>query len=273
MNPISSKLKAAALVTGAPHLLKPELNDSYETLANALSELGDSLAERGVERIIYYSTQWLSVLGQSFQARADLKGMHVDENWYELGDLPFDFKVDAEFATAMAKNADKAGYQTKMIDYDGFPVDTATIVADKLLNKGRFKTNMVACCVYSDGPDTEKLAGTIREAIDASDKNTAVVCVSMLSGSWHSTEIDMREDQISSKDEDVWNKKILTMLEAGQHKDLVAAIPEYAGACRVDMGFKAYNFLTGAGVFEDNRGGKLRAYGPVYGTGNAVIEF
>jgi 2-aminophenol/2-amino-5-chlorophenol 1,6-dioxygenase alpha subunit len=264
---------AAALVPGLPHILKPDMNAGYRALAGAVADFGDRLAERGVKRVVYYSTQWISVLGHSFQARQKLEGLHVDENWYDLMDLPFDFRVDLGAAKAMADAAGKAGYQARLIDYDGFPVDTGTIVADKLLNKGRFSTGMVSCCVYSDYADTTKLASTLTTALAKDGVPTAVVCVSSLSGRWFTTEVDLREDHVSSPEDDKWNKRIIGLLEKGELSQAEALLPEYAGACKVDMGLKALAFLKGAGAAIPGKGAVCHAYGGIYGTGAAVLEF
>ena len=120
---MTNTLKAAALVPGLPHILKPELNQHYASLAKALSAVGDRFEKAGVERVVYYSTQWISVLGHLYQAKAKLSGLHVDENWYDLTDLPFDFKIDVPFAERMAKEAGANGYQTKLVEYEGFPVE------------------------------------------------------------------------------------------------------------------------------------------------------
>ncbi len=273
MSTLTKNLAGAALVPGLPHLLKPELNPHYASLAKALGAVGDRFKAEGVERVIYYSTQWISVLGHLYQAKAALKGLHVDDNWYALTDLPFDFKIDVPFAKRIAENATGAGYQTKLVDYEGFPVDTGTIVADRLLNKGRFRTGMVSCCVYSDFADTVKVAGTIAKAIAEDNVKTAVVCVSMLSGRFFTTDIDYREDHVSDAKDDEWNKRMLELLERGHFEQAVALAPEYAGAARVDMGFKALAFLKGAGALQQGKAARLGAYGPLYGTGAAVVEF
>lgn len=270
---MSQYLKAAALVPGLPHVLSPNLNQHYASLAKGLEAVGDRFQKDGVERVVYYSTQWISVLGHLFQAKKDLKGLHVDENWYALGDLPFDFKVDRPFAEKVAAGAEASGYQVKLVDYEGFPVDTGTIVADRLLNKGRFKANMISCCVYSDYADTVKLAGTLAKAIESDKVKTAVVCVTMLSGRWFTTEIDPREDHVSSPDDDRWNKRMLELLEKGQFDQAEKLAPEYASHARVDMGFKALAFLKGAGALKQGKAAKIHAYGPIYGTGAAVVEF
>lgn len=266
-------IKAGALVPGLPHLLLDRaLNKSYLELAGALEALGDAFAAQGVKRVVYYSTQWISVLGHSFQAREALAGYHVDENWHELGDLPFDFKVDGKLAESMAAKAAKAGYQARLVDYNGFPVDTATIVADRLLNKGRFTTGMVSCCVYSDYADTQNLAGIVAEAVRETEVPTAFVAVTTLSGRYFTTEIDLREDHIASNVDDEWNKRILGLFEKGAYSEVESLIPEYAGACKVDMGLKALAFLKGVGVAKEGVPARKRAYGSLYGTGAAVVE-
>lgn len=272
-NPASLANVTGAILPGLPHILKPELNQAYKELAGAVQAYGDKLYERGVRRVIYYSTQWISVLGHSFQARPRLEGLHVDENWYDLPDLPFRFDVDLGAAQAMAGAATKAGYQTRLIDYEGFPVDTGTIVADSLLNKGRFKTGMVSCCVYSDYSDTTKLAQTLTSALAANGVPTAMIAVSSLSGRYFTTEVDPREDHVSAKGDDEWNRKIIGLLESGRLSEAEAALPAYTAACKVDMGLKALAFLKGAGAAIPGKGAVCHAYGGIYGTGAAVLEF
>lgn len=265
-------LKAAAFVPGLPHILQPEKNVGYAALAGAMEKLGDEFKAEGVERIVYFSTQWISVLGHLYQAKSALKGLHVDENWYDIADLPFDFKVDRPFAEAMAKAAQAKGYQTKLVDYEGFPVDTGTIVADRLLNKGRFSTAMVSCCVYSDYADTLKLAGTIADTIAHDGKKTAAVAVSGLSGHWFTSEIDLREDHVRPPQQE-WDKLILSLWEKGHMLASEERRGEYSAACKVDMGLKALSFLRGVGGAVEGKGASVRAYGGIYGTGAAVVRF
>jgi len=264
---------AAALVPGTVHLLRPELNPVYAQLADAIQELGDHFAAQGIRRIVYYSTQWISVLGHLYQAKADLRGLHVDENWYELADLPFAFRVDRPLAVALAHEAERDGYQTRLVDYEGFPVDTGTIVVDRLLNQGRFTTAMVSCCVYSDYADTVKLAQTAARAIAADGVPTAVVAVSLLSGRYFTTEIDWREDGVASPTDDQLNRQLLAHLESGRLDAAEALIPELARVAKADMGLKALAFLKGTGALAVGRRARTMAYGGLYGTGAAVVAF
>lgn len=271
-----TKTAPGVFVPGLPHLMSSASNPGYAELSGALTKVGDRLKADKVERLLYFSTQWISVLGHSFQAKTELSGTHVDENWYDLDGaktLPFSFKVDQAAAKNMAKAVEANGYQARLIDYDGFPVDTGTIVADRFLNRGRFSTSMLSCCVYSDYADTVKLAGILRAALDQDGKKTAFVAVSMLSGRFFTTEIDPREDHVSSPNDDQWNKRIIAGLEKGRVAEVEAMIPEYASACKVDMGLKALAFLKGVGAAVEGRAATCHAYGGLYGTGAAVIEW
>jgi 2-aminophenol/2-amino-5-chlorophenol 1,6-dioxygenase alpha subunit len=262
-----------ALVPGLPHLLRGDLNPQYADLAKAVSEVGDWLAGEGVTRLVYFSTKWLSVLGQMYQGRRTLQGRHVDEMWYDLGDLPFDFDVDRPFAEAMAAFAKQESHQTQIVDYEGFPVDTGTIVADRLLNRGRFCVNMVACSLYLDLQGMELFAHTVRQAIGKDAQKTAVIGVSGLSGHWHRRIINYADDTGLSETDDVYNRRFLGMLEAGTIRGCLDLLPEYGRLCHVDMGGKALPFLVGAGVAAEGRKAHVRAYGSIYGTGAAVVSF
>ena len=269
----SSKI-TGVWVPGLPHVLKPELHASYKSLHQAMLDVGQELKRRDVKRILYYSTQWISVLGQSVQARPNPKGTHVDENWYqEVPSLKFDFKVDNALATKMVADLSSAGFQTRAVDYEGFPLDTGTIIAESLLNPTKLPSGMFSCCVYSDYAETIKLGATLKKSLEAMDGNSAVVVVSGLSSRYFTTEIDPREDHIRSPEDDLANKKLLDLMAKGSWNEVDQMRNDYCKSTKADMGLKALAFLEGMGVAGTRSGGKLttKAYGPIYGTGAAVL--
>lgn len=261
-------------VPGLPHILKPEINASYNTLHHAMVDVGQELKRRDVKRILYYSTQWISVLGQSVQARANPKGVHVDENWHqEAPNLSYDFKVDTTLAAKMVADLSSAGFQTRSVDYEGFPIDTGTIIAESLLNPTRIPSGMFSCCVYSDYAETIKLGAVLKKSLEAMDGNSAVVVVSGLSSRYFTTEIDLREDHIRTPEDDEANKKLLELMAQGAWNDIDAMRAAYCKTTKADMGLKALAFLEGMGIACTASGGKLatKAYGSIYGTGAAVL--
>ncbi len=260
-----------AWVPGLPHVLRPEWSSHYKNLATAMGGLAEEFQKKRVQRILYYSTQWLSVLGQSVQTRARLAGRHVDENWYDMASLKFDFSVDQDLASGLIKASRDAGLQTRGVDYEGFPVDTGTIVADKLINPGKIPVGMYSSCVYSDYAETQKIGRLARSVTEALDGTTAIVAVSGLSGRYFTTEIDYSEDHIRDPIDDQWNQKILAFMGSGDWSALEKYRADYCAASKVDMGLKALAFLEGAGLANSGLKLKTLAYGAIYGTGAGVM--
>lgn len=260
-----------AWVPGLPHLLRPELNSSYGDLSNACKDLALEFERRDVRRIMFYSTQWLSVLGQSVQARPHLAGLHVDENWHEMASLNFDFSIDLTLVEKLIFKTRESGLQIRAVDYEGFPVDTGTIVANSLINRRGLKTAMYSCCVYSDYQETVKIGEIMARASETMDGRTGVVVVSGLSGRYFTNEINYGDDKIRDPLDDNWNKKVLLAMNEGRWSDVESMRLSYAREAKVDMGFKGLAILQGAGACEPGKRLVTKAYGAVYGTGAAVM--
>ena len=89
---------AAFLVPGSPlPALMPE-NLPWARLLSGCQRAGRALAAAHPDAIVVYSTQWVAVLDQLWQTRPRIQGIHVDENWYEYGNLAFDIRIDTEAA-------------------------------------------------------------------------------------------------------------------------------------------------------------------------------
>jgi len=260
-----------AWVPGLPHLLRPDLNPSYAELASACKNIGMQFEKIGVKRILYYSTQWLSVLGQSVQARAHVSGVHVDENWYDIASLEFDFKLDPSLAENLISLSREDGFQVRPVDYEGFPVDTGTIVANQLLNNAGVGTGMYSCCVYSDYEETIRIGRLMASAASRLDGLTAIVAVSGLSGRYFTDKMDYSSDAIRDESDHRWNEKFLSAMNDGRWSDIERLRADYCREAKVDMGLKALAILKGAGACEPGRKLVTKAYGPIYGSGAAVL--
>ena len=265
---------SAFLVPGNPlPLLQPEI-PALGQLAGAMRQAGRALAESHPDVVLVYSTQWIAVLDQLWLTRPHSNGVHVDENWYEFGDLPFDIHTDEDLALACVGASPDVGIHARGANYDGFPLDTGTIVAASLLGVGGIDRPLVVGSnnVYHDGATTEKLAAMAVACATAQGKRVAVVGVGGLSGSLFRTEIDLRDDKIVSFEDGQWNQRMLKLMEAGDIAQLRSIGPDFAKQARADMGFKHFHWILGAlnGRFS---GAKVHGYGPLYGSGGAVVEF
>jgi len=264
---------SAFLIPGSPLPFVQRDNPAWGAIADALDVAGKALSASQPDVIIVYSTQWIAVLDQLWQTKPHLKDIHVDENWHEYGDLPFDIRIDTDLADAAVKATNKAGIKSKGVNYDKFPIDTGSIIAANFLNaEGKTPFVITANNVYHDWKMTETLGKIAVEEAAKQNKKVAVVGVGGLSGSIFRQVIDIAEDKIASEDEDQWNRKILSLIEKGDVETLLSECPAYAGEARVDMGFKHMAFILGA-IGGDYASATVHAYGPLYGSGGAVVEF
>ena len=264
---------SAFLVPGNPlPYLRPE-NPPWSGIATAYRAAGRALATSRPDTILLYSTQWMAVLDELWQTRPQLADIHVDQNWYEYGDLEYAIRCDVQLAEACIAGSKEIGISSKGVNYDKFPIDTGTIVANGFLNDGsRVPLTIGANNLYHSFDDTVRLAEMAMKKADQLGRRVAVVGVGALSASIFRKEIDIRSDGITSAEDDQWNRRLLAALERGGRGELAELAREFAKGCKADMGFKQFAWVFGA-LGREIRGAKVHAYGATYGAGAAVVEF
>lgn len=267
-----SLITACYIVPGVPHpLLASDKNPGWKRLRTAMENVRDEIAASDAEMILYFSTQWLTVLGYLFQADPNPKWTLVDPNWHEFGSVHYDFKVDTGFASAYAKEVKAMGHYIREVNYRGFPIDTGTVVAQKLLNpNNRLPAAMASCNMYAEKQETLSIGQAAMRAIENHGKRVAVVCVTGLSARYHTEEVPFEKDFISSAKDDEWNQKILEILGEGNLEDVSEVAREYSKQANADMGFRGIWWLNGLVGKTNDFTGHVFGYEPVYGTGNGV---
>lgn len=271
---MSGSIHKAYLVPGQPHiLLAPERNAGWASLKQSYEAIGREIEHSGAELILLYSTQWFSVIGHLFQTDQNPQWTLVDQNWYQFGEIPYSFRIDPEFGRLYASVCKDLGMQTATVDYHGFPIDTGTVVALKLLNPNNaIPASVVSCNIYAERDETRALGRAARAAIDRYGKKTIVVVVTNLSNRYEVGEIDIANDHISSSKDDEWNRKILEMLGEGRLEDVAQVAREFGREANADMGFKAIWWLAALAGENNKYDGKVWDYQPVWGTGNGIVE-
>jgi 2-aminophenol/2-amino-5-chlorophenol 1,6-dioxygenase alpha subunit len=267
-------IQKAYIVPGQPHvLLAPEKSPAWASLRASYEAVGREIAASDAELILVYSTQWFSVIGHLFQTDPAPKWILVDQNWYEFGEIPYEFRVDPEFGKLYCAICKQNGMQAATVSYHGFPIDTGTVVALKLLDADNaVPASVVSCNIYAEREETRALGMAGRAAIEQYGKKTIVVVVTNLSNRYEVADIDPAHDRVSSAKDDEWNRKILEMLGEGRLEDVAQVARDFAREANADMGFKAIWWLA-ALMGEHNRyDGKVWDYQPVWGTGNAIVE-
>lgn len=262
------------LIPGLPHLLARDPAPSWEQLAGAAREMGEEWRAAGAEALMVMSTQWFTVLGHNFQARPQLRGTYVDENWYAYDYGTFDYEIETADALVRGWGGEAAadGFQVHMTDYEGFPIDTGSLVAQRLLDPQRnLPMAIMSCNLYAAAGDMERLGHAGARAAAGLDLKVACVAVSGLSGGWTNRWIEPREDEVSSPAHDAWNRRMLEWLEAGDSATALAERERYSEESEVDSQLRALPLIEGwAGTLGP---AQIRSYGPVWGTGAAVVSW
>jgi 2-aminophenol/2-amino-5-chlorophenol 1,6-dioxygenase subunit alpha len=268
-----SLVTACYVVPGLPHvLLAPDKSPSWQSLRKSFDTVRREIEASDAEMILYFSTQWLSVLGYLFQADPEPEWTLVDHNWYELGSIHYKFKIDAGFARAYSQEVKKLGHYVREVNYRGFPIDTGSIVAQKLLNpSNRLPAAMASCNMYAEKQETLSIGQAAMRAIEKYGKRTAVVVVSGLSTRFETKEVDPAKDQISSLKDDEWNRKILEIFGEGRLEDVSEVAREYSRQANADMGFKGIWWLNGLCGKTNAFEGRVFDYQPIWGTGAGLV--
>lgn len=262
----------AYLVSGSPLLALARQEPLYEELRDGYARLARDLEALQPDTLVIYSTRWYAVLDQLWQGRARVTGLHVDENWHEMGEMRYDMTTDVSLARACARAANRAGIRSKLVDYAGFPIDSGTLTAQALANPGgTFPSLVVANNLYYDADRTRTLGEIVAAQAAAQGKRVVVLSVGELSGSQYRDGRPLADDAVASTTDDEWNQRILKLIAQRDLDELQRQLPDYLAHAKVDMGFKHFAFALGA------LGGRLGsaevyAYGPQYGSGAAVVR-
>lgn len=264
------------VLPGLPQpLLTPEANPGYKKLRQAFDQVSKEIEALKPDVLLIYSTMWPSVLGHQIQARENCEWVHVDEEFHDLGSIPYKFKMDSKLAHAIAEAGTARGLHMKTVDYHGFPIDTGSVVAMSLANpKQKIPAVIFSSNMYADRAETVVLAKAAQDALKAQNKKAVAIIVSTLSNRLHADFIDPKDDKIHSLKDQEWNQKILEFLGKGRLEDVSQLSRQIQKEARVKKvnNFKPFWWLSTLMGPHNRYKGEILAYEPVYGTGSAVVS-
>jgi 2-aminophenol/2-amino-5-chlorophenol 1,6-dioxygenase subunit alpha len=263
------------VLPGVPHiLLAADKNPGWKKLADAFKAVRRELEAAKIDGLLIYSTYWPSVIGHQIQADPRPKWVHVDEEFHELGSIPYEFKVDDKLSEQIKEKSIARGLKARTISYKGFPIDTGTVVVQKLLNAdNRWPISVVSSNVYADRAETIVFGKAARDAVTESKKRYAAIVITSLSNRIHQSWIDPLKDQIHSLKDEEWNRKFLEFLAAGRLEDVAQLSRQFHREARVNKvaNFKPFWWLSAVMGQNNLYKGNVFEYQPVFGSGAAVI--
>ncbi len=271
-----SGIISGLIVPGLPQpLLAPEQNPGWRRLREAFAAAGEALRAQRPDVLLIYSVMWPSIIGHQIQADPAPSWVHVDELFHDLGSIPYTFRVDADFAETLRGAAEARGLRARTVAYRGFPIDTGSVVALKLLTpNNEIPACIVSSNVYSDRAETVVFGKAAADAARASGKRVAAAVVTTLSNRLFTDFIDPAEDRIHSPKDDEWNRKLLELLGDGRLEDVAQLSREIHRQIRVHkvVNFKPMWWLSAAMGQHNHYTGRIFGYEALYGTGGAVVS-
>lgn len=271
---------AGYVLPGLPHpLLCPEASPSYSRLRAAFASVRDEISSLQPDVLVVYSTMWPSVLGHQVQGRERLQWVHVDDDFHHLGSIPYDFQFHSRLARSVVAEGGRRGLATKLVDYHGFPLDTGTVTALRLLaeegeSSPKRPAIVLSSNVYADRSETVVLAKTVRQALASENLSAVALVISTLSNRLTQSWVEGEGGQCSSLKDHEWNQKILEILSKGRLEDVSQLSRQIHREARVKKvsNFKPFWWLSAA-LGEHNRyRGNVLAYEAVHGAGCAVVS-
>lgn len=263
------------VVPGMPHpLLAPEKNEGWKKLRQGYERMREEIEASEADVLVIYSTFWPSVIGHQIQADPEPEWIHVDDEFHELGEIPYKFRMDSEFAKLCRDHCEKRGLHARTVAYKGFPIDTGSVVALKLLNpNNRIPAIILSSNVYSDRAETVVLGKAVRDALEESGKKAVAISVTALSNRLFTQKIEPKDDRIHSLKDNEWNKKFLEFLEAGRLEDISQLSRQFHREARVHKvtNFKPFWWLASVMGASNKYAGEVYEYQAVHGTGAALV--
>lgn len=263
------------LVPGLPHpLLAPEKNAGWNRLREAYEAARRDLLELKPDLMVVYSTMWPSVIGHQIVADPKPVWVHVDELFHDLGSIPYEFRIDAALAEQVRAASEARGLHARTVAYHGFPIDTGSVVALKLLNPDNaLPAIILSSNVYADRAETIVFGKACRDAIVAAGRRAVAVVVGTLSNRLFTDWIDPADDRVHSLKDDEWNRKILEFLGEGRLEDTAQLSREVHRQIRIPkvVSFKSMWWWSGVMGQHNHYTGKVYAYEAIHGTGGAVV--
>ncbi|MCH2508616.1 MAG: hypothetical protein MK035_09140, partial [Dehalococcoidia bacterium] len=159
-------VRKGILVPGMPHpYLCPEKNVGWQKVRDAYDKAREEIEQTDAEIMIIYSTFWPSILGHQIQAFPEPEWTYVDEEFHDLGSIDYKFNIDSEFAELTAEKCNERGLHARTVSYFGFPIDTGSIIALKLLNPdNRLPAIILSSNMYANRAETIVLGKSVRDA-------------------------------------------------------------------------------------------------------------
>lgn len=279
------KLVLAAKATHVPTMLMSEqegpLKGCRQAAIDGHREIGRRARAAGADTFVVLDTHWLVNAAYHINANHRFKGIFTSHEFPQfIKDMPYEYEGNAALGDLIAETARANGVYTLSHQVDSLDLEYGTLVPMRYMNAdaGLKVVSVAAMCTVHSFESSRRLGQSIREAIEASDSNVALIASGSLSHHiWPNDDYAANNGTftISSRFNEVVDRRVLEMWQGGEIDLFLQMLPDYARYCDGEGDMHDTVMLFGALGWDKykGRGEVVTEYFPSSGTGQTNVVF
>jgi 3,4-dihydroxyphenylacetate 2,3-dioxygenase len=287
-----ARFVGAALCTHIPRLfiLEPDarkayMGDDVTTMYDAMEELyAAKLAQLEVDTFIIVDTHWFSTVDYILNANERLVGSYTSEELPDMiHDYAYDYRGDPELADWIAEVGAKNQVRVNSCHYQTLPIHYPSLTTMRYLNPhGKARVLSVSVCqtaqIHNDLAFGEAIGEAVRSLPD--DRRVVFLAAGGMSHRFNPYDVILPRAganpmNITTEQNREWDERILGLLLAGKHAEVLALSPEYKRVASPEGRWAHYlNMVAALGGESFTVPGQLFGiYEAALGTGQANVWF
>lgn len=279
------KLVLAAKITHVPTMIMSEqdgpIKGTRQPAIDGHREIARRARAAGADTFLVLDTHWLINNGYHINANAHYKGVLTSSEFpHFIRDMPYEYLGNPQLGQLIAEQARADGVPAMSHSLNSLHLEYGTLVPMHFMNPDAdLKVVSVASlCTVHSVESSRKVGAAIRKAIEASDSNVALLASGSLSHKiWPNDVYEQNNGTftISSTFNEVVDRRVLEMWQAGETETFLKMLPEYARHCTGEGLMHDTMMLYGALGWDayEGRAEVITEYFPSSGTGQTNVLF
>ena len=262
------KIIRAFIVTHTPRMADESKAPAFtRDMVRGMHELGKEVERLRPDALIQFSTHWVTTFHHYVLGHQRHSGVLTSPEAPDMiHGVPYDFPGDPELAGVITAKGQQRGLPVTLSTESHFVVDYGTLNPLRYLTPNfDIPTLPVSSCLLADIQECIRWGESIAEGVRESSRRVLVVASGALS------HVLVRGPERWPREEhQKLDHRFIEIITRGNREELDTFFPGYAKKAEAEMGGR--HLATLLGVTGGSFRGKLHAYGPSSGTGNAVIS-
>lgn len=233
------RVALAAKVTHVPSMYLSEMPGKHHGCRAAAiaghQEIARRAHARGVDTFVIFDVHWLVNAGYHVNSNSHFKGIYTSHELpHFIKDMAYEYDGNPELGDAIAEAANRNGIKTRSHKIDSLTLEYATLVPMRYMNSDRaFKVvSIAAWCNWHSFEDSRKFGAAVRDAIEASGNNVAVLASGSLSHRFQDN--GSPEESMHTISREFYREVdlgVVKLWRERRYKEFLAMLPEYNSTC------------------------------------------